>query len=327
MVAPSLREQRMKLEADQLKYMEIFLPEQLQRSLEVAQKGRRFVYYTSADTAMKIIKNEELWLRNATVMNDFYEIRYGLDLIYQVFHGPTGARFKEAVDEIHAGTIERVNHLLDGWQHDWEYETYISCVSLHRTEEDSRGRLSMWRAYGDTALVVNNTPMLQVTDDLGVFSAPVAYLSRERFESKLNDLTDRILINRTYLRDLGQDIFVGYIHHFLFLTSIATKHPGFEEEQEWRIFYRPTERKSSILKEHQVVLGGVPQTVFALPLKHDPENGLHHADIPSLLDRIIIGPTNFPHVSQQAFRKVLEVQHGITDGGRVVASDIPLRIN
>jgi hypothetical protein len=73
------------------------------------------------------------------------------------------------------------------------------------------------------------------------------------------------------------------------------------------------------------VLGGVPQVVYALPLRDDPDNGLFGADIPSLLDRIIVGPTNYPYVTMRAFQSVLEDLDVEDFKKKVVASDIPLR--
>jgi hypothetical protein len=40
----------------------------------------------------------------------------------------------------------------------------------------------------------------------------------------------------------------------------------------------------------QTAVAGLHQTVYKLRLADDPENGLHGADIPSLVDRVIIGP-------------------------------------
>lgn len=297
----------------------------MEEGLAVVNEKKRFVYYTSADTAMKVLRNRELWFRNATVMNDYSEISYGLGLIESVFSGEEGARFRIAVEDIYSGTIVRAGELLAGWEHDWKLETYIACVSIHNSEEDRQGRLSMWRAYGNTALVVNNTPMTAITDLLAVFSVPVLYLSEKGLSDYLSKITDAILINRTYLRGLGQEALVGYIHNMLFRFAIATKHPGFAEEKEWRLFYRPTERTSPGMTEETVVLGGVPQKIYKLRLANEPENGLHGADIPSLLDRIIVGPTEFPYVSYQAFAGVL-TDLGVENAAeKVVLSDIPLR--
>ena len=43
------------------------------------------------------------------------------------------------------------------------FDTYLTSISEHRNKEDTFGRLSMWRAYGETtgvALVMNNSPFL-----------------------------------------------------------------------------------------------------------------------------------------------------------------------
>ena len=74
-----------------------------------------------------------------------------------------------------------------------------------------------------------------------------------------------------------------------------------------------------------VVLGGVPQNIWVLRLADEPESGLHGAGIASLLDRLIIGPTEHPYVSGQAFRRIL-TEAGVENvDGKVCVSDIPLR--
>lgn len=316
----------MQLDETDLRLFEIFAPGQVAARTSIQTDNVRFVYYTSADTAMKVLRNQELWFRNATVMNDFSEISYGLDLIRAVFSGPEGARFRDAVDNIFAGTIQQAEHFLSGWENDWRLETYIACLSVHDPKEDARGRLSMWRAYGDTALVVRNRPMTQITDRLGVYSLPVQYFSKEDFERYLSEITDAVSKNRTFLQGLGQSVLVSCIHQMLHQFAIATKHPGFKEEKEWRIFYRPTQKTSPAMMEEVVTIGGVPQKVHKLRLAHEPENGLFFADIPSLLDRVIIGPSEFPYVTYRAFLEVLEERRVEDAPRKVVVSDIPLRI-
>lgn len=294
--------------------------------MAVINEQKRFVYYTSSDTAMKVLRKQELWFRNAKVMNDFSEISYGLGLIRTVFAGSEGKRFRGAVEDIFPDTMQEAEKLFSGWENDWQFETYIACVSIHNPHEDKQGRLSMWRAYGDTALVINNTPMTAVTDKLAVFSFPVLYLSEECLKKRLSQITDSILINRKYLQGLGQETLVAYIHNMLFQFAIAAKHPGFEEEKEWRLYYRPTEKKSPGMSEEIVVLDGVPQKIYKLRLAHEPENGLHHANIPSLLDRVIVGPTEYPYVSYKAFVDVLSGLDVKDASSKVVLSDIPLRV-
>lgn len=315
----------MDFDESDIRFYEIFYPGYLEKAAEVVQGNRRFAYYTSADTAFKIISNEELWFRNTTVMNDFSEISYGLLLIETAFRTEHGTRFKESVEDIFQDTIKSADDLLNGWMADWRLETYIACISVHLDDEDRSGRLSMWRAYGDTAVVVKNTPMVAVTNLLSVYSIPVMYLTQEAFNDRLKQITNNILINRKYLQALGKDTLATFIHQMLFLTAIGTKHPGFMEEQEWRLYYRPNQEPSELMKERIEVLGGVPQTLYALPLKHDPEHGLFGADIPSLLDRIIVGPTQYPYVSVRAFKKLLATKAVPDYESKVFASDIPLR--
>lgn len=317
----------MEMSEDYEMCVKIFCPGYLEEIQSVVNCNKRFVYYTSADTALRIIRNKEIWFRSATVMNDFFEIAYGLHLIHSVFLGGEGQIFKESVEDIFEGIMEEVIGLLLGWQEDWINETYISCVSVHDPEEDRRGRLSMWRAYGNTALVLKNTPMTRMTESLAVFSCPVLYLTEDGMRDHISNITNNILINRRKLKGKGREKFISYIHNMLFRFAIATKHPGFQEEAEWRLFYRPTEQKSPAMSEEVVTLGGVPQKVYKLQLANKPEIDLIDADIPSLLDRVIIGPTQFPYVSRAAFVDVFDGL-GVTNSvERVVLSDIPLRVN
>lgn len=316
----------MEIDEDIKKFAQIFEPGYIEELQSVVDGQKRFVYYTSADTAMKVLRNQELWFRNATAMNDFSEISYGLSLIRAVMSEEVGAKFKESVDDIFPGTMKAADEILTSWEQDWQLETYIACVSLHDKSEDTRGRLSMWRAYGDTAIVVKNTPMASITDELRVFSVPVLYFSKEMLADHISNITNEILINRKYLQELGQEVLKAYIYHMIFRLAIGTKHPGFEEEKEWRLYYRPSEGESPAMAGDCVVLGGVPQKVYKLRLGNEPEIGLYGADIPSLLDRIIVGPTEYPYVTARAFTEVLTELGVENAGGKVVLSDIPLRV-
>lgn len=315
----------MGFDEETIKFNKIFNPGLIESSTDIKNQNRRFVHYTSANTAMQIIENSEIWFRNSTVMNDFSEIHYGLELTRRVFSGDEGKRFREAVEDIHPGTIDQVDKVLSSWERDLRLETYISCVSLHDASEDVMGRLSMWRAYGDVALVINNTPLVAITDLLAVYSIPVQYMTEEDLKIHLSDITNSVLIERRYLASLGQDTLVNYIYQMLFRFAIATKHPGFCEEKEWRLFYRPTQRLSPGMQKQTVVINGVPQIVYKLRLAHEPESGLFGADIPSLLDRVIIGPTGYPYVSYKAFVDLLNSKGVENADEKVMVSDIPLR--
>src|SRR5713101_8126431 len=44
----------------------------------------RFVHYTSAEAALKIIKSKRLWMRNTTCMSDYSEVLHGFEILSKV---------------------------------------------------------------------------------------------------------------------------------------------------------------------------------------------------------------------------------------------------
>ena len=193
------------------RFLGIFHPGYQEALSGLISENGRLAYYTDADTALKIISNGEVWLRNATVMNDFSEIAYGLQLTMRALSGCAGKAFRRTVDEVFPGTIATVEELIGRLQNDWRFETYITCVSRHKPAEDQTGRLSMWRAYGDTALVVRNTPLSSPTDDLGVYSIPVNYFGPKECEVRLEKVTEAIRDNRHFIRQHGKKTFINNI--------------------------------------------------------------------------------------------------------------------
>lgn len=109
------------------------------------------------------------------------------------------------------------------------------------------------------------------------------------------------------------------------LAILCTKHPGFHEEQEWRIVYSPSFHAESKYPEKRLrVIGGVPQHVYAIPLDNIPEVGLKSA-IPQIFDRLIIGPTSYKNPLGRAFQQLLK-DAGVEDvESKIFISDIPIR--
>ena len=302
----------------------IFFPDEMKRLTEDFTNVR-FAYYTNAETAMKIIKNKEVWLRSATVMNDFSEISYGRALLGRAMNSAAGKKFMDTVESLFCDVKEKIFPLLGEGSRGLRHNIYLSCLSLHDPSEDQMGRLSMWRAYGDVAFVINSFPIRAITDQLGVYSIPVKYLDQSGVEKRFNEMSKDISNNADQLRGLGETCFINIIERMMMQTAIGTKHPGFREEREWRIFFHQTRSDHSVLIRKVVSIGGVPQVVWTLPLCHAPDNGLYKADIPNLLDRIIIGPTAYPRATATAFESLLE-EAGVKDTTqKIVFSDIPLR--
>ena len=73
------------------------------------------------------------------------------------------------------------------------------------------------------------------------------------------------------------------------------------------------------------MIGGTPQLIYKIPLQNVPEEGFHGVEIPELIDRIIIGPTQYDSATREAFVDRLG-EAGVSDPeDRVIVSKIPLR--
>ncbi|WP_419317397.1 DUF2971 domain-containing protein [Caulobacter sp. ErkDOM-E] len=306
----------------------IFSAELMRRLDGVITSKSRFVHYTSAEVAMSIIQNAEIWMRNTTTMNDFSEVEHGQQCVREAWISSSGERLQRALEAIHPGIAAEITERYDAWQPDMRSNTYITCISEHPPEEDEYGRLSMWRAYGGiagVALVLNLTPFLATTDELAAFSSPVFYGTGKDIEVRIDEMAARLEQHGEELRKYGKSVLSENVFSALHFAALCTKHPAFREEREWRVIYSPNLAQSPVIKPVIRSVRGTPQTVQFLPLKHAPEVGLHHADIPSLVDRVIIGPTDNAWVLYEAFKRLL------TDAGvqnahdRISVSQIPLR--
>jgi hypothetical protein len=148
-------------------------PELFEPFDDAKQNGWRFVHYTTAPSALRIIESKKIGMRNAEFMNDSREIRAGLEKIADFFNlkSPSASPLWTALDRIQIGLSEKTGTIFDGWMSDLESNTFILSLSLHDPLADDDGRLSMWRAYsGDlgVALVIKGDHLWETSADLRV---------------------------------------------------------------------------------------------------------------------------------------------------------------
>lgn len=60
---------------------EIFFPYYNREIERIRKENIKFAYYTDLTTTMSILKNQEIWLRNVMLMNDYFEVKQGLELL------------------------------------------------------------------------------------------------------------------------------------------------------------------------------------------------------------------------------------------------------
>ena len=307
----------------------IFMPRARRQRDAVYNKHKRFVHYTSAENAVKIIRTKRLWMRSTTCMADYMEVEIGHDMLLRAFSDGARERFISALDLIAPGAaIEAVKHFDDWWEH-IRLSCYISSISEHDSDEDLHGRLSMWRAFGGTlpkvALVIRVPEYSGGAEQLKLTFSPVAYLTGEDVKLTLSDIIDNITTETSFLRTLDRSVIVANTFNMLLGAVTCIKHKGFQEELEWRAIYTPKFAPSSLMISSTEVVGGVPQIIYQIPLDKEFSPDLAGLDLASIFDRLIIGPSPFPVAMYEAFVDVL-TKAGVSDAqSRVWNSNIPLR--
>lgn len=293
--------------------------------------GTRFVHYTSAQSALEILKSKCMWMRNATCMNDYNEMRHGLMCLIEAFTTPAGKAFNDALNACYPDLAAEVDAKFSGIAQNLIEHTYITCLSEHSDDEELYGRLSMWRAYGSAtgvALVFNNGPFIRPTEAHTIWTVPVAYIDANGVRGQIEQIAEQMEAHRELLTMLPREDLLDAVFRTLIFAVVSSKHEGFKEEREWRIVHLPTIWGSDIqrLPMDQVALGGVPQPIFKIPMTDYPEEGFYGATIPDLINRVIVGPTQYPVATRMAFAQVL-AKAGIENSlDRVHCSAVTLRM-
>lgn len=307
----------------------IFFPNASRARARVKSVGGRFVYYTNAETAVRILQNREIWMRNALTMNDFMEVEHGLNSLLAAYDSPAGEAFEAALNRCYSSIAEEIRDLFNMWVPAIRRDTFITCLSEHEVDEDTHGRLSMWRAYGGNAgvaLVLNGGPMLRDSEALPAYTSPVAYCDEEGLKREIAKVAENIDRNVDFIRAMSRDSLKGTVFHLLRFAVTCTKHPAFREEREWRIISSPTMEESPLMPTCVEVINGVPQTVLKIKLEDHPEKGLYGVTPNDLLERVLIGPCAHPEVVFRALHQVL-LECGIQNPNeRIIETRVPLRI-
>lgn len=305
----------------------IFMPYASDKQRTIAEKGGRYVHYTSAENALKIIHGKEFWMRDTRCMNDYSEVQHGLAQLNRYFDDQSrNNSFRSLLDSCGEGIAASAFSMFgQNWTNILQ-STFITCLSEHDDTEDQHGRLSMWRSYGrGSAGVAIVLKLAASVDPMQLFLSPVAYFGPDQVMAEIERIATNIDANRSFLREIDRGIVARSVYMMLMMAALSLKHPGFHEEREWRVIHSPMQFPSRFVPMTLETIGGIPQHVCKIPLQNIPEEGITGIAIPDLVDRVIIGPSVYPGPIAIAFVAAL-TQAGIPDAGsRVVISDIPLR--
>jgi Protein of unknown function (DUF2971) len=320
----------------QWKLEEIFLPQAARLRSKLFMAGQasgpvRFVHYTSAEAALNIIKTKRVWMRNATCMTDYREVQHGYDILFRFFSvAEKRDAFLKALDAPVPGAATEAIKLFDGWWNTIRFNTYIAAISEHDGSEDFHGRLSMWRAYGGRSARVAIVFSLPYDSNgpkaLKILFNPIMYADEMGAHGFFEEAIQNINANHDYLKNVPRELVVSWAFTMLLVNVTCLKHPGFKEEREWRAVYCPKFSASPGLMKNSIQsVGGIPQTVYELPLDGKMDPVLEDIDFCKLFDRLIIGPSQYSFALAEAFHAAL-LEAGVPDAGQhVFISEIPIR--
>ena len=295
----------------------------LEKYDELINGGKKLAYYTTADTALKVIRGQSIWMRNASLMNDFQEIEYGRSTLCKIW--------SDRQDEVKAILSSIDDTLFDQIISQWididsklSLHTYL--LSLSEYDDDNRGRLSMWRGYGgDKAGVafvfkpellgaISKNELFPVNYGEAEFHRQVDVIVKSLIELQNKPLNIPLFIIADYVTKATQDL------------VLTTKHPGFREESEWRAIVS-SDLTMFVEKSLEVVsIRGIPEKVFKVGAVEGSALALQDSNLNNLIHKIIVGPCRHPEHLAEALRSALKEQDSTKElSNNIYISDIPLR--
>jgi predicted transcriptional regulator len=310
---------------------QIFLPFYAEHYERFKKSNNPFAYYTTAETALNILRNNSIWMRKPSTMNDYSEIEHGFECLKHAYDSDAGNYLKTTLNKFYDGISKEFDESFEKAKIHIRHSTFISCFTEHsKDEEHDFGRLSMWRAYGKNNgvalifkpdLFINNHDSNQI----GVIGSPVEYFTAEKVEESLNSIAKSIDENTEQLKPLTREQLKSWMLFAFTMAAICNKHSGFREEKEWRaITYSPLYLTSPFLKHDTVSINGMPQIIQVFNLENNIELKIDYS-LKTLLQRIIIGPCSHPEVVKDALCLELTKMGFENAFDMIHVSNVPLR--
>jgi|ERR1700722_3641110 hypothetical protein len=124
------------------------------------------------------------------------------------------------------------------------------------------------------------------------------------------------------LHFIGQQMFQVAMYH-----SLLSKHPGFSEEEEWRIIYMPDRDTKGLMKDRLGYFrrGNSIEPKLRFPIKPLELEPRETWTFDSILDRIVLGPTHASALAVRSAKRMLERLDKPSFAAKIWFSEIPYR--
>lgn len=277
-------------------------------------------HYTSSAALISIVANNELWLSEATFLNDRHEIELGRQLAFSRVEAKIAMEGGPEVRAMLQSTLRNFERWTDP-------AVYVACFSF---ESDD---LTQWRAYGGgdapIAIEFEHGPLMfgytseglldrvlcEPDDQVWTFDQVLtAYADAYR-----DDVRDPIPFERRgppLTRDEQNEIVASSLYHALWRYIVACKDPAFRSEREVRFIYTAHDYSQSNKSWHpehpsprfRERAGRVVPYLSSKGL--DFQNMQRVGETPKLPIRSVrIGPTGEPDLIERGIRRLLD-SHG-----------------
>lgn len=293
-------------------------------------------HYTSSAALISIVANNELWLSEATYLNDRHEIELGRRLACDCIRARMAA-------EPSAEVIAMLELALSYFDSRVDPQVYVACFTFEADD------LTQWRAYGGSdapvAIELEHGPLMfgytsegmldrvmyDAADQLWVFDRLLtAYADAYR-----EDIRDPISVERRgppLTVDEESRIVARSLYHALWHYIVICKDPAFASEREVRFIYTAhdysqDETSGSWYPEHPTPrfrerAGRIIPYLTSTNLEFSNMDRIGEAErLP--IRSVRIGPTAEPTLVQRGIRRLLDT-HGHQDA-TVTVSTSPFR--
>ena len=284
------------------------------------QKAPPILYhYTAADGLLGMLQSRQMWATNVRFMNDTSELAYGIRLVREIFTEKAFVdRLAVNVKAPFAGFRDGIFGMLD----DAEKNTKHFAVSFC----ENPNLLSQWRGYGQSG---GGFALGLETKRLGEFAAEIVpnphvkpgqigvFLRRVIYDQNAQESLVRDWV-RAIVKSLaspkpgvsaeppetaaGQRLW-SVVTRLLYECLVCFKHPGFQEEREWRLIQQGRVGDTDVTKVDFRARTG--RLVSYTTLTFQPKRTAGSiATLP--LKAITYGPTLDPQAAERALRGLLD---------------------
>jgi DUF2971 family protein len=268
-------------------------------------------------------------------MNDHEEMRFGIQegirILREVSAGSTFSDLTDGIPNFNE-LLKYYLHFFNLFYNEVSKDVYVFCLSEYDFVNKPDGSLSMWRGYGANGsgvALVFNTSFLAIAEGSPLLIGKVRYGTAQERTNWIKEAFNKSLIILNAYGVHTQSIYQTAWHMFRLTLyhSLTAKHPGFEEEHEWRLVYLGDLDVHDLMKDRRsyLIRGNVvePKLKFPIePLKIDPP---HRWDFDNILERIVLGPTHASSLALSSAKRMLECLGKPDYAKKLWVSEIPYR--